>query len=159
MEPAARQTFSRKARRPSCLSAWACGEWKGRELMEDGKFTEREPAVPDSKTRGNPIFFNQRGLRAGWRIPVFLLLAITSGLFLAPLAQKIQRARAIGALGASPYLFLESEVLILAPVLLASWIMSLIERRKMGDYGLPLGSPAYLPRTLWGYIFWGFLPL
>src|SRR5262249_5199962 len=40
-----------------------------------------------------------------------------------------------------------------------TWIMSRIERRSMGEYGLPLRNAGALPRFVRGYIFWGFLPL
>src|SRR5262249_13196392 len=43
-------------------------------------------------------------------------------------------------------------------ILLATWIMSRIERRPVGAYGLPLVRSA-LPRFLCGYLLWGFLPI
>lgn len=44
------------------------------------------------------------------------------------------------------------------PAVLAAWIMSRIEHRPMGVYGLPLQRSA-ISRFVVGYIFWGFLPL
>lgn len=102
------------------------------------------------------IFFNQRGLRPGWRmlIAVALFCVITVGALsvLQPLIgpspptpdpANLIRARAI-------------EFLI---VVLVTWIMSRIEHRDMGVYGLPLQGSSVLSRFVRGCLLWGFLPL
>jgi hypothetical protein len=42
-------------------------------------------------------------------------------------------------------------------ILLASWIMALIERRKLSQYGLPLRAP--FPKKFWVGLLWGFLAI
>jgi membrane protease YdiL (CAAX protease family) len=49
-------------------------------------------------------------------------------------------------------------MLSFAVVALATWIMSRIERRSLGVYGLPLRRPAW-SSFITGYVLWGFLPL
>src|SRR5215510_16367252 len=81
------------------------------------------------------IFFNERGLRPGWRLLIFLaiLFAIFMGIaiLLKPLAGRLPQ----GLTPATITLTSAFEFLI---VVFASWIMSRIERRDMGEYGLPL---------------------
>lgn len=103
-----------------------------------------------------PIFFNQRGLRPGWRILIFLALCVfiffALGILLRPFALRF-------AHGFHPWAMIISEALQFAVFLFACWVMSRIERRNMGEYGLPLRNSGVLPRFIRGYVFWGFLSL
>jgi CAAX protease family protein len=118
---------------------------------------EPTPVSPDILTQ---IFLNDRGLRAGWRLLIFL--AITIGvprLVIGAIARLSSRASA----GPPPAAIIPWQQLIFGCVaflwlLLVSWIMSRIERRPVGSYGLPLVRSA-LPRFLHGCVFWGFLPI
>src|SRR5215813_10038185 len=102
------------------------------------------------------IFFNERGLRPGWRLLIFLaiLFAIFMGIrfLLRPFAARLPQ-------GMVPTVLIPNEAVQFLVVVFASWIMSRIERRNMGEYGLPLKNSAALSRFIRGYIFWGFLPL
>jgi len=106
------------------------------------------------------IFYNDRGLRAGWRLLIYCgMIAVLAfgAIFIAkslgggpkgpPLPDYLQ---AISQAGGELFLFLV--------LLLLAWIMSRIERRKVGAYGLPLQRSA-LSSFVRGYFFWGFLPL
>ena len=124
---------------------------------------------PQNLTAARPstlriVFFNERGLRAGWRLSIFaaILVAIL-GLF--SLAAKHFPHGAVSTRGGSgeSQLLLPLgqgiiELVLFLVVLLVSWVMSRIERRKVGEYGLPLRKPA-LSNFLTGYVVWGFLPL
>jgi uncharacterized protein len=114
-----------------------------------------QPALPP---RPNVVFFNDRGLRAGWRLLIYIALIICL-LFamLFPLAHKLQPLAGKGAPG--PALQAAVETFSFLLFLLAAFIMSRIERRKMGEYGLPLKNTRVLQRFVTGYLFWGFLPL
>src|SRR5262249_29392964 len=61
------------------------------------------------------------------------------------------------ALTSPPFLLLNELVPFIA-VVLASFVMSRIERGSMASYGLPLNKPAIKQFTT-GYVLWGFLPL
>lgn len=108
---------------------------------------------PDSLRQ---VFFNQRGLRPGWRILIavvlYYLLSFAVGVFVLHFAPQLLR-------GVSPAVFIPRGALELMIVVFVSWIMSRIEHREMGEYGLPLKSSRVLPRFVRGYVFWGFLPL
>lgn len=65
--------------------------------------------------------------------------------------------RAQAAAGSPLWLTL-GETAQFIPVLLATWVMSGIERQRVGTYGLPFAKSA-LARFTVGYLAWGFLPL
>ena len=98
------------------------------------------------------IFVGPNGIRAGWRFAIFIaILAAEIGivigalrLFHVPLhpPKGHQAATALG-----PWLIVIGEVFQFGLVLLAAFIMSKIERRPMGIYGIPL-------REAFGKKFW-----
>ena len=104
----------------------------------------------------NFIFCNPRGLRPGWRLLIFV--AIVYGLLN---LQEIllQRLNSWLPHGFAPSRLMLNETLSFLIILFASWVMSLVEHRNLGEYGLPLKNAAVLSRCIRGYIFWGFLPL
>lgn len=111
-------------------------------------------------TKPEAVFYNERGLRAGWRLLIFffMIAAIAGGV------QLLLKRVGAGAGGKQPPGYIFPVALGLgefAPFLILlflCWIMSKIERRPVGEYGLPLRKPA-LSRFWTGYFFWGFLPL
>jgi membrane protease YdiL (CAAX protease family) len=109
------------------------------------------------------VFYNNRGLRPGWRLAIFLLMVFGT----AALVQFIVHlggptSPAPGTRASSPYLIPlgngVAELVLFFVILLFSWIMSRIENCSVGDYGLPLKT-GFLSKFFRGYIFWGFLPL
>ena len=104
------------------------------------------------------VFFNDHGFRAGWRLVIFI--AILFGLVLLisfPLQSIARKQAATGALTPGPQIF--GDGLTFLVLLIACWIMSKIEKRPMGLYGLPLQGDAIFSRLATGYVFWGFVPL
>ena len=81
------------------------------------------------------IFFNARGLRAGWRLLVFVAifaaLSFATDWVITRIFHPQQRAFL------DPVSFLEAEASSLAIVLTATWIMARIERRRFREYGIP----------------------
>jgi uncharacterized protein len=122
-----------------------------------------EPEIaPSASSRPlNTIFFNDRGLRAGWRLLIYcgmIAVLIAVGNFLG------KRLAGAAQNGPKPPEFITwifqavGELIFFLLLLLLAWIMSKLERRKMGAYGLPL-QRSLVPRFFTGYFFWGFLPL
>ncbi len=132
--------------------------------MEPEQFPVIElPAPP----RRNVIFFNEHGLRPGWRLLIFVSMLATVYFGYTAVIRLLQRA--VQSTGPAPapaqlnsYFLpvgqMVGEIIVFLIVLFFTWIMSRIEHRKMRVYGLPLEKPA-LRRFITGYIFWGFLPL
>jgi uncharacterized protein len=107
------------------------------------------------------VFLNDRGLRAGWRLLIFI--AILAGIQFAiffPLTLLRRQQPAPPTTGLlTPGFQLIAEALSFAGLLLATWIMSRIEKRPMGAYGLPLKDTPISRLLINGYVFWGFLAL
>lgn len=123
---------------------------------------EVQPPPPIASSKLQFVFRNERGLRAGWRILIFFGILLLVGAFLLALAGIVfvltGGGKSLGTSVTSPPFLLLNELVLLAAVVLASFLMSRIERRSMAAYGLPLNKAA-VPRFAVGYVFWGFLPL
>src|SRR5215813_9879856 len=95
---------------------------------------EPVPVAP-SRHPLNVVFQNDRGLRAGWRLLIYIALLVgLSFAILIPVAIRLQQRTPQGAL--TPIQGI-GEALSFLIFLLAAFVMSLIERRNMGEYGLP----------------------
>ena len=94
------------------------------------------------------ILFNDRGLRAGWRLVIFVAIFVGLG-FVAqwtiPRIPGLAHVRELPFL--HPWGIIESELESLVQVGIATWIMAHIERRRLSDYGIPL-------RNAFGSDFW-----
>jgi membrane protease YdiL (CAAX protease family) len=128
---------------------------------------QSETVVPSQASTVRLVFFNSRGLRAGWRLSIFAGILTTSYVLVTLAARQIRASGGAATPGGPklsdvPYLLPLavgiSELLVFLVVLLVSWVMSRIERRKVGEYGLPLRKSAW-SNFFTGYVLWGFLPL
>ncbi len=96
-----------------------------------------------------------KGLRAGWRLLMFLLMLVAMGA-----AARWIIIHFLVPLGMEPEKFTPSHVAVpdaffVSIVAVAAWAMSKIEGRKIGQYGLPLKQGAL--RQLWLGLWIGFL--
>jgi membrane protease YdiL (CAAX protease family) len=100
------------------------------------------------------IFAGPEGLRAGWRLLIFIALLATlftvTGFLLRPLAGKLGTAFTVTTV-------VISEALLFGIVLIASLIMARFERRSFADYGLPFRLA--LRKQFWTGALWGFVML
>ena len=120
---------------------------------------EIQPPGTDSQPSPlREVFFNDRGLRPGWRVLIAIALFWLISFVVFSVALLITRRQPRGA---PPSLQFQIPGLVLQflVVALVSWIMSRIERRNMGEYGLPLRGSGALLRFIRGCALWGFLPL
>jgi len=121
---------------------------------------ETETATTSFSRLLNTVFFNDRGLRAGWRLLIYcgMIAVLVYGVGLI--------AKKLGGGPKGPPLpdYLQAifqavgELILFLVLLFLAWIMSRIERRKIGAYGLPLQRSAF-SALVRGYFLWGFLPL
>jgi hypothetical protein len=84
------------------------------------------------------VFIGVDGLRAGWSLSLFLVLlaALSAGLnVLAKLAHVVPKRPDIAS-GFSPALVLLSDLSLFLGTLLVTWILSTIEGRRLGVYGI-----------------------
>jgi len=110
----------------------------------------------DSYTTGlRAVIIGPKGLRAGWRLLMFLLLLVAMG----ALARAII-IRFLVPAGFDPEKFTPSKVAVpdaffVFILAVAAWVMSKIERREIGQYGLPVKQR--LINHLWLGLWMGFL--
>jgi len=95
------------------------------------------------------VFVGPNGVRAGWRLLVYIVIvAAASGLITIALVSKFGAPRGVPGFWAT----MAQEVLGFAVAFGAAAIMSRIERRKVGEYGLPL-SDAFARKFWLGFLF------
>jgi len=122
-----------------------------------------EPEISSSAASNklSLIFYNDRGLRAGWRLLIYcgMIFVLVVG------AGSVARRLGSGSSKSAPpsdlartILQAIGELVLFLVLLFLAWVMSKIERRKVGVYGLPL-QKSIASSFIRGYFFWGFLPL
>jgi uncharacterized protein len=132
------------------------------KLADDAPLSSTEPFRPSQSSASGlkSIFVGRNGLRAGWRLLIFLALcAIQLGAFLfvrvhffgSPVGEPA------GPITATPIMLGGSEAIQLLFVLVATVIMGRIEHRRFSEYGLPLRQA--LGEHFWLGCLWGFLAI
>ncbi|WP_433973494.1 lysostaphin resistance A-like protein [Tunturiibacter lichenicola] len=114
------------------------------------------PTTPHSEppSAWHRVFFGPDGLRAGWSILIFI--ALFAGYLYAAniISHKIHPPTHHGASDNtfSPTVMFINEAIPLLGVLLATWIMAKIERRRVGAYGLggTRKAPHFIAGLAWG---------
>lgn len=100
------------------------------------------------------VFLGTQGIRAGWRLAIFLaIVAASIGLVTIGIRRAPSAARVFGQGFLSPSLEYLMEIPIAICVLLSSLIMARIEKRSLADYGLGLRrgiGKHFLGGLLWG---------
>jgi uncharacterized protein len=103
------------------------------------------PLPPKSQRQQKPLerfitraFVGPDGIRAGWRLAIFLVIFIALIAGLSFMARTFSHTKPPPASLLEPRTMLNNEVVAFLVVLFASWVMSRIERRQIADYGLPL---------------------
>lgn len=91
------------------------------------------------------IFFNSRGLRAGWRLLIFVGIFVGLGFLANWIVPRIVHLKQRSFL--DPVGTISDELQALIQVLVATWIMACIERRRFLNYGIPV-------RNAFGGDFW-----
>lgn len=108
----------------------------------------------------NYAFLNHRGLRAGWRLLIYVAMLALVVSVAGMISRRVGPGP--GAQQPSGYMFPVSlglfDLVACLVLLFLAWIMSRIEHQSVGAYGLPLRRAA-VSRFLTGCVFWGFLPL
>lgn len=122
-----------------------------------------ESVAPETKRAAGgfgfgKIFVGANGLRAGWRIAMFLLffagigfVVVQRGLRLISGAVRVMKQAQDGVL--TPQFDFIFESAALSVTLLAAWVMARIEKRPFGAYGMPLRKA--FGRLFWQGIMWG----
>src|ERR1700684_3401680 len=122
----------------------------------DPVLINNQPDPPRPQAGAGNVFVGPNGIRAGWRLLIFLAIFIgllrSAGFVLSrlPAAQAFQRAQPKGVL--TPVGQIISEGLAVVILLISAFIMAKIEKRSFADYALP-------PNEAFGKRFWQGVPL
>jgi membrane protease YdiL (CAAX protease family) len=127
---------------------------------------EPETSAVAPRPTMNKVFLNDRGLRAGWRLLIYcgmIVVLIFVVMSVVRLIAKHSGATSQQDITQMPGLVLAltqalGDLIPFLVLLFLAWIMSRIEHRKVGAYGLPLQKSLF-PAFGIGYLAWGFLPL
>ena len=110
---------------------------------------------PAGMIRGQAtIFWNEREMRAGWRVMIYLALFFVIGGAESFLAVFLHLPM-VTATQISASALLVQELILLSAAFAPAAILGALEGRGFRDYGLP-GTGAFL-RRFWQGIFWGLL--
>ena len=101
------------------------------------EFAGQLSSVLTAPPRRNPIFFNDKGLRAAWRLLIYILLIAISFTLIGFIARRVHTPT--GGIPPPPAVLVQ-ELIGFAVVFGCALIMSRIERRSPGDYGLPIAE-------------------
>lgn len=109
---------------------------------------------PQFPKRSGEIFRGEQGLRAGWRLLIYLLIVVAVAFGLTLLVRTL-----IGAQRGTPppWALLSSEIANFGVVFGAAWVMSLIEKRPVGSYGLSARDA--FRKTFWLGVLLGLLEI
>ncbi|HTW59138.1 MAG TPA: CPBP family intramembrane glutamic endopeptidase [Terriglobales bacterium] len=109
-----------------------------------------EPAVPPASPLSGRIFRGPNGIRAGWRVLIFLAIALLLVLAVSAGLRIFTHGRArvgVQVSGITPLGLCLIEGPLLLLTVIPALVMARIERRKFGQYGLPA-------RSAFGKDFW-----
>ena len=98
------------------------------------------------------IFINAGQLRAGWRLLLWLLIAVGIQVLIGTVAQRLHLMNE-GAFLDPKRLLLGDWVATFIPVIIATLVMTRIERRRLSDYYIPVHG--LLGKSFWVGVLWG----
>jgi CAAX protease family protein len=129
--------------------------------VSDSNVPQGDPGRQPEKPFLGVVFIGPNGLRAGWRLSIYIVLLV---IFREVLVLALQHIHALQRYFAgapsgelAPVGLIVSECVVTFIVLAAAWIMSLIEKRPFGEYGMPL-SEAFGKR-FWEGMLWGIVTI
>lgn len=103
-----------------------------------------------SERKLHNMFLDPQGLRSGWRVVLYLLMAAAIVFLLGALSRQVHPVRQ----GSVRSEFI-GELIVLAGAILPALIMAAIEKRPFDAYGLPRRSA--FGKLFWMGVVWGFL--
>jgi membrane protease YdiL (CAAX protease family) len=95
-----------------------------------------DPQAPPADSTTRRIFIGPNGLRAGWRLLIFMAIVVA----MSNVARIILRRffpDALDPVQLTPLRIIAPDLLVCFILTVAAWTMSKIEGRRLGQYGLP----------------------
>ena len=124
------------------------------EAVSEPNFAGADPPKPTFRR----LLFGDDGLRAGWSVLLYLLLVglVATGLKFVVDHFHLMPQRIPGAKELAPFGMAVGEMVQFAMFAIPAWLMSLIERRPFGRYGL---TSQRMLTDFGAGLFWGFAAL
>ena len=101
------------------------------------------------------VILGPRGLRAGWRLVIFALILVAMGAGARAIIIRFLIPAGFDPNKFTPWQVAVPDGFFVCVLAVAAWVMSKIEGRKMGRYGLPV-EPGLI-KPLWSGLWMGFL--
>ena len=109
----------------------------GRTSMTAQEMTIRhDPQAPPADSTTKRIFIGPNGLRAGWRLLIFMAIVMAMSRVARMIITRFFPA-ALDPVQMTPMRVIVPDLLFCFILAVAAWIMSKIEGRRLGQYGLP----------------------
>jgi uncharacterized protein len=132
-------------------------------INTDATLTPTEPLPPAQPSALRQVFIGKDGLRAGWSLVIFIAILAAMFFCVNVIGRKLYPPppRTAVPQELSPLFAVFAELLPFLIVLLVTWIMSKIERRPIGTYGLggERKLPLFFAGLVWGFAFLSLLIL
>ncbi len=109
----------------------------GGASMTAQEMTKRhDPQTPPADSTTKRIFIGPNGLRAGWRLLIFMAIVMAMSTVARMIIRRFFPA-ALAPAQITPMRLIAPDLLFCFILVVAAWIMSKIEGRRLGQYGLP----------------------
>jgi uncharacterized protein len=106
--------------------------------MASDQTMRNQLSMPGQESAGRKIFIGPAGLRAGWRLLIFLMMLVAMGAVVRAMIIRFLVPAGLVPEAFSPLHVAVPDAVFIFIVTVAAWVMSKIEGRKIGQYGLPL---------------------
>jgi len=116
------------------------------EIAQPDEVLVDAEAWPKALALGSPREVSPRGLRAGWRLLIYFGMIFILALGAQLLAKRLSSGQSKGApLSEFVRTMIQAagEFILFLLLVFLAWVMSKIEHRKPGDYGLPLRKSVF----------------
>jgi uncharacterized protein len=104
------------------------------------------PLTPPANSTIRRIFIGPNGMRAGWRLLIFMAVVVAMSRVARTIIQRFF-PDALDPTQLTPMRIIAPDLLVCSILAVAAWIMSRIEGRRLGQYGLP--SREVLGKNFW----------
>ena len=95
-----------------------------------------DPQTPPADSTTKRIFIGPNGLRAGWRLLIFVAIIMAMSAVARMIIRRFFPA-ALDPTQLTPMRIIAPDLLVCFILTVAAWIMSKLEGRRLGQYGLP----------------------
>jgi membrane protease YdiL (CAAX protease family) len=116
--------------------------------------TRHDPQAPSPASTTKRIFIGPNGLRAGWRLLIFMAIVVAMS-NVARLILKRFFPDALDPTQLTPLRIIAPDLIVCFILAVAAWTMSKIEGRSLGQYGLPKSDA--LRKNFWVGVLIGLL--